>query len=100
MTPSLYCAAYYMLEFNKKGLHYGHIFICPDQPLPSTHKSVIVVPSTVADMPRPAKPVKPDSPSMKQTLHALMMTDYMGEISRAQLDYASNAGKRRSCTKP
>jgi hypothetical protein len=29
-----------------------------------------------------------------------MMTDYMGEISRAQLDYASNAGKRRSCTKP
>jgi hypothetical protein len=30
---------------------------------------------------------------MKHTLHALMMTDFMGEISRMRLKYATCAGK-------
>jgi hypothetical protein len=38
-------------------------------------------------------PYMPDSLSMKHTLHALMMTDFMGEISRMRLKYATCAGK-------
>lgn len=45
-------------------------------------------------------PYKPDLPYVKQTLHALMLTDSMGEIERARLKYASCAGKGRSSTKP
>ncbi|KAM0869192.1 hypothetical protein ACQ4PT_040844 [Festuca glaucescens] len=40
-----------------------------------------------------AKPVKLGSSSMKQTLHAEMLADFMWEIERAQLEYASCAGK-------
>jgi hypothetical protein len=45
-------------------------------------------------------PYKLDSPSVKQALHALMMTDFMGEISCMRLEYASCVGKGFSCTKP
>ncbi|KAM0909005.1 hypothetical protein ACQ4PT_015072 [Festuca glaucescens] len=38
-----------------------------------------------------AKPVKLGSSSMKQTLHAEMLADFMWEIERAQLEYASCA---------
>jgi hypothetical protein len=38
-------------------------------------------------------PYNPDSRSMKQTFHALMMTDFMGEIPRMRMEYASCAGK-------
>jgi hypothetical protein len=50
-------------------------------------------------VPLPAKPVKLGSASVKQTLHALMMT-FMGEISPGQLEYASCGVKGRSCTNP
>jgi hypothetical protein len=40
-----------------------------------------------------AKPVKLGSSSMKQTFHAEMLADFMWEIERAQLEYASCAGK-------
>lgn len=36
-------------------------------------------------------PYKPDSPYMKQTFHALMMTDFMRKISRMRLENASYA---------
>lgn len=72
--------ACYILEFNKNSLPYGQVLICPDRPLPRTHKPVTTVSLTVAAMPRPAKPVKSDSPSVKQTLHASMMTDFMATI--------------------
>jgi hypothetical protein len=48
---------------------------------------------TMAFMATLGHPYEPDSPSMKQTLHALMMTDFMGEISRMRLEYACCAGK-------
>jgi hypothetical protein len=38
-------------------------------------------------------PNNSDYPSMKQTLHALMMADFMTEISRMRLENAINAGK-------
>jgi hypothetical protein len=38
------------------------------------------MPSTVATVPRLAKPANPASPSMKHRLHAQMVTEFMGEI--------------------
>jgi hypothetical protein len=86
-----------MLEFSKKGLQYVQVLIWP---LPSTRQPVAAMPSTVAVVPWLAKPVKLYSPSLKQSLHAEMMTDFMGEIERAQLQYASCTGEGHSCTKP
>jgi hypothetical protein len=48
---------------------------------------------TVASIATLGNPYMPDSPSMKHTLYALMMTDFMEEISRMRMEYATCVGK-------
>lgn len=97
LTPFVSSAACYVLEYSKKGLPYVLVLMFSDWPLP-TPKPLASMPSTVATIPRLAKPANPASPSMKHRLHAQMVTEFMGEIERVQMDYASCAGKC-SCTK-
>ena len=68
----------------------------PSSASPPTRNPMADVPLTVDVVPRPAKPVKPDFPCGKQTFHRLMMTHFMGEISRTKLEYASCAGKTQT----
>lgn len=91
--------ACYMLNFNIKGLLYGKVLIRPELPLPRTGKPIADVPLTIDVVPWPVKPVKTGSPFVKQTLYAFMITGFMEEVSRVQLEYARCAGKGRSCIK-